>query len=86
MTATQNKIRTQAQFIVDNNATVREAAEALGVSKSTIHKNMTERLKYIDGPLYREVKEILKRNKAERHMRGGLATREKFRKIKETKK
>ncbi len=67
-----------AAYIVENRATVRAAAKRFGVSKSTVHKDMTERLEYINRPLFLQVKEILEINKAERHIRGGLATRQKY--------
>jgi putative DeoR family transcriptional regulator (stage III sporulation protein D) len=68
-----------AVYIVENKATVRAAAQRFGVSKSTVHKDLSERLQSIDLALYRQVKEILDTNKAERHIRGGLATRRKYR-------
>ncbi len=67
-----------AQYIIDNNATVRSAAKVFNVSKSTVHKDVHERLKKINPALYREVQKVLEVNKAERHIRGGLATREKY--------
>jgi len=67
-----------AQYIIDNNATVRSAANVFNVSKSTVHKDVHERLKKINPALYREVQKVLEVNKAERHIRGGLATREKY--------
>jgi len=70
----------QANYIVDNNSTVRNAAKALGVAKSTIHKNITQRLEDIDLMLYKQVREVLDKNKAERHIRGGAATSEAYRK------
>ncbi len=65
-------------YIVENKATVRSAASKFGVSKSTVHKDVAERLKYVDAGLYRQVKNVLETNKAQRHIRGGLATREKY--------
>ena len=67
-----------AEYIIENNATVRAAAKRFGISKSTVHKDISERLEYIHRPLFNEVKEILERNKAERHIRGGIATRKKY--------
>ena len=67
-----------AVFIIDNKATVRAAARQFGISKSTVHKDISERLKDINPSLYSQVKEILEINKAERHIRGGLATRKKY--------
>ena len=66
------------QWIADNKATVRAAAERFGVSKSTVHKDMTQNLKEIDRLLYEKVRLILEQNKAERHLRGGEATRRKY--------
>jgi len=67
-----------AEYIIENRATVRAAAKRFGISKSTVHKDISERLKTIDRPLYRTVKEVLDVNKAERHIRGGEATRRKY--------
>lgn len=67
-----------ANYIIDNNATVRQAAKAFGVSKSTVHKDVSERLEGINVSLAREVRKILDINKEERHIRGGLATKEKY--------
>ena len=69
-----------ARYIVENRATVRAAAKQFGVSKSTVHKDLSERLRRIDETLYEEVKEVLDINKAERHIRGGMATRRKYKK------
>jgi len=68
-----------AEYIIENKATVRAAAKQFGISKSTVHKDMTERLETINRGLYLRVKEILEQNKAERHIRGGDATRRKYR-------
>ena len=67
-----------AEYLLDNNATVRAAAKQFGVSKSTVHKDLTERLEKIDPALYQQVRQLLDRNKAERHIRGGMATRRKY--------
>jgi len=67
-------------YIIENRTTIRAAAKVFGVSKSTVHKDLTQRLKRCDKGLYLQVKEILEINKAERHIRGGMATREKYRK------
>ncbi len=69
------------QYIVESKATVRKAAKKFGVSKSTVHKDVSERLKHINLNLYRKVKKILETNKAQRHIRGGLATKKKYRHI-----
>ena len=65
-------------YIIENNATVREAAAWFGISKSTVHKDVTEKLKRSNFVLYNQVKEVLDKNKAERHLRGGEATRIKY--------
>ena len=67
-----------AKYIIENKCTVREAARKFGISKSTVHKDMTERLSKINQLLAEEVRAILLENKQERHIRGGLATREKY--------
>lgn len=65
-------------YIIDSNATVRQTAKRFGVSKSTVHKDVTERLDKINGSLAYEVRKVLDVNKSERHIRGGLATKEKY--------
>lgn len=67
-----------AQYIIENNVTVREAAKKFGISKSTIHKDVAERLIQINPSLAKEVRKVLDVNKSERHIRGGMATREKY--------
>lgn len=67
-----------ALYIIENKTTVRGAAERFGISKSTVHKDLSERLPVFDRPLYRQVKAVLDENKAQRHIRGGLATRRKY--------
>lgn len=67
-----------AVYIIENRATIRAAAKRFGVSKSTVHKDLSERLEHINRALYGQVKEILEINKSERHIRGGLATRKKY--------
>ena len=74
-----------AQYIIEHDTTVRAAAKRFGVSKSTVHKDLTRRLPKIDLPLYLRVKAVMDRNKAERHIRGGMATREKYRERKRRK-
>lgn len=71
-----------ALYIIETKATVRAAAKHFGISKSTVHKDLADRLKYINFALYRQVKEILEINKSERHIRGGMATKEKYMSIK----
>ncbi|MZP29545.1 sporulation transcriptional regulator SpoIIID [Heliobacterium undosum] len=67
-----------SQYILDTSATVRQTATVFGVSKSTIHKDVTERLPSVNAELAEEVKSILDHNKSERHIRGGEATRRKY--------
>ena len=67
-----------ANYIIEEKATVRQAAKKFGVSKSTIHKDVTDRLVQINPALALQAREILDLNKSERHIRGGLATREKY--------
>lgn len=66
------------EYIKETGATVRMAAKKYGVSKSTVHKDVTEKLKYENRKLYDEVKSVLNKNKAERHLRGGNATKKKY--------
>jgi putative DeoR family transcriptional regulator (stage III sporulation protein D) len=70
------------EYIATSGATVRAAAKVFKISKSTVHKDVTERLKKEDPILYKEVKKVLEKNKQDRHIRGGLATREKYKKLK----
>ena len=67
-----------ARYIIDNNTTVRQAAKHFGISKSTVHKDVTERLVQVNPSLAVEARKVLDVNKSERHIRGGLATREKY--------
>ena len=67
-----------ASYIIENQATVRQTARQFGVSKSTIHKDVTDRLSQINPQLAKEARKVLDFNKQERHIRGGLATREKY--------
>lgn len=66
------------EYIIENGATVRSAARRFNISKSTVHKDMTERLCDISPSLYRQVRSVLEKNKSERHLRGGEATRRKY--------
>lgn len=68
-----------ALYIIEHKATVRAAAQKFGISKSTVHKDLSERLPGFNRPLYHQVKRVLDENKAQRHIRGGIATREKYR-------
>ena len=67
-----------ANYIIENNATVRQTAKAFGISKSTVHKDVSERLTQINPSLAMEARKVLDVNKSERHIRGGLATKEKY--------
>ena len=67
-----------ARYIIDNNATVRQAAKKFGISMSTVHKDCTDRLSQLNPGLACEVRQVLDVNTQERHIRGGLATREKY--------
>ena len=67
-----------ALYILEHQATVRVAAKQFGISKSTVHKDLSQRLPLFNRSLYLQVKEVLDRNKAERHIRGGKATKEKY--------
>ena len=68
-----------AQYIIENRTTVRAAAQKFGISKSTVHKDISERLPQFNRVLYQQVKEVLEVNKAQRHIRGGIATRTMYR-------
>lgn len=74
----ETRILEEARYLIYTKCTVRQAADALLTSKSTIHKDLTERLELINPSLFKEVRAILDINKAERHIRGGLATRRKY--------
>lgn len=67
-----------ANHIIQTKDTVRKTAKLFGISKSTVHKDVTERLEHVNHALFVEVKKVLDQNKSERHIRGGIATREKF--------
>ena len=69
---------TLAQYIIENQTTVRAAAKRFGIRKSTVHKELSERLPKFNRTLYLQVKEVLEVNKAQRHIRGGIATRRKY--------
>ena len=70
-----------ALYLIENRTTVRAAAKKFGISKSTVHNDLSERLPVYNRTLYLQVKEILEENKAQRHIRGGLATRRKYKGI-----
>ena len=69
------------EYIIDTGATVRAAAKVFKISKSTVHKDVTERLRRENPTLYKQVNEVLQKNKQDRHIRGGMATREKYKKL-----
>lgn len=77
----EERCETLAVYILENRATVRAAAKKFGVSKSTVHKDLSERLPQFNRTLYLQVKGVLEENKAERHIRGGIATRRKYKGI-----
>ena len=66
------------EYIVEHGSTVRDTAKSFGISKSTVHKDVSKRLKSINPGLYVQVKKVLEHNKAQRHIRGGMATRNKY--------
>lgn len=74
----EQRARDLALYIIENSATVRQAAKKFGISKSTVHKDLTDRLKALDYALYSQARSVLELNKAERHLRGGEATRRKY--------
>ena len=67
-----------AVYIIETGATVRSAAKHFGISKSTVHKDLSQRLPQCNKSLYKQVRPVLEQNKAERHIRGGLATKKKY--------
>lgn len=69
-----------AVYMIETGATVRSAAKQFGISKSTVHKTLTQRLRQCNYPLYQQVRKILDKNKQERHIRGGMATKRKYQK------
>ncbi len=77
-TSTEARAIELGEYIVESGATVRSAAKKFGISKSTVHKDVSERLRGIDLALYEDVKCVLEKNKAQRHIRGGEATRRKY--------
>ena len=70
-----------AVYMIETGATVRAAAKQFGVSKSTVHKDLTQKLPHYNYSLYLEVRKVLEKNKSERHIRGGMATRRKYKGI-----
>ncbi len=77
----EERVLELAEYILENKSTVRYAAKKFNVSKSTVHKDVTERLSHLNRELYEDVRSVLKNNKDERHIRGGLATKEKYLKL-----
>jgi len=80
------RVITLAEYIIENKSTVRATAKIFGISKSTVHKDVSERLIKINNSLAEKVREVLLENKAERHLRGGMATKEKYKNMSVTKK
>ena len=74
----EERVIKEARYVIETGATVRTTAKMFHVGKSTVHKDMTERLKEIDADLYNQVKKVLEINLLERHLRGGEATRQKY--------
>ena len=81
----EERVLESAQYIINNKATVRNCAKQFGISKSTVHKDVSERLPHINPSMFGMVRDVLEKNKSERDIRGGLATKEKYRKAKENK-
>lgn len=77
----QKRVLEICAYILETKATVRQTAEVFGVSKSTVHKDMTERLPSLNKELAQKVKQVLEYNKSERHLRGGEATRRKYKEL-----
>jgi putative DeoR family transcriptional regulator (stage III sporulation protein D) len=75
------RVKREGEYIIETNSTVRAAAAHFGISKSTVHKDVSERLAFIDKAMYKEVRLVLSKNLSERHIRGGLATKSKYEKI-----
>ncbi len=75
----EKRVRELAVYIIETGATVRTAANHFGISKSTVHKDLSQRLPYYNKQLYRQVRQVLDLNKAQRHIRGGMATKQKYR-------
>lgn len=72
------RVLKEGEFIMETNSTVRAAAKHFNISKSTVHKDVTERLVHIDEELYEKVRQVLDKNLSERHIRGGMATKLKY--------
>ncbi len=74
----EDRCEALARYVIENNTTVRDTARAFGISKSTVHKDITEKLSKINFALYETVCQVLAKNKSERHLRGGEATKRKY--------
>lgn len=74
-----------ASYIIENNATVRQAAQVFDISKSTVHKDVSQRMRLLSPILYAQCRAVLEKNKSQRHIRGGMATREKYARLREKK-
>ncbi len=74
----EERAREMARYMIETGATVRAAARYFGISKSTVHKDLSQRLPQYDRGLYLQVRQVLEENKRERHIRGGMATRRKY--------
>lgn len=79
----EERVLESAKYIINNKATVRNCAKQFGISKSTVHKDVSERLNQVNPSMACKVRDVLEKNKSERHIRGGMATREKYRKVKQ---
>lgn len=79
------RAREFAEYIIESGATVRKTASRFNISKSTVHKDVSHRLRQIDAELYRKVKKVLDKNLEERHIRGGIATKNKYELMKKAK-
>ena len=81
----ENRARALALYMIESGGTVRSAAAKFGISKSTVHKELCEVLPRVSPALFRQVRELMDRNKSERHIRGGMATRRKYQKTPDPK-
>ncbi len=83
MIDTAERAEALGRYITLNNATVRAAARAFGISKSTVHTDVTRKLRYVNAGLWREVRDVLDENRRQRHIRGGMATKEKYLRVRQ---
>ena len=86
MKKTMPRCEVFARYIIDNQTTIREAAKHFSYSKSTVHNDVSKKLKKTNFPLYKKLKKILENNFSEKHIRGGMATKNKFKNIKKINK